>query len=138
MLKKPITYTDYNGDQCTDVFYFHLSEPELIDMEVEHERGFQAFIDKIIETKDRKGLISLFKQIILLSYGTKSDDGKRFIKSDQLREEFSQTAAYPVLYMELSTDANAGAEFLKGVMPKNLAIEVDKALASQKASETTS
>lgn len=130
MLKRAITYTDFNGDETTDIFYFNLSKPELIDMEVEHEKGFQAFIEKIIETKDRKGIISLFKQLICLAYGVKSDDGKRFIKSEQLSKEFTQTAAYDVLYMELATDATAGANFIKGIMPKDMVAEVEKAMAS--------
>ena len=137
MLKKPITYEDFDGNEQTEVFYFHLSEHELIDMEVEHEKGFEAFIQKIIETKDRKGLIDLFKQIILLTYGVKSEDGKRFIKSDELRTEFAQTAAYNALFLELATSDKAAAEFLKGVVPKKLGKEIDKAMSSSAEPSTS-
>jgi hypothetical protein len=130
MLKLPITYVDYNGDQVTDVHYFNVSKPELIEMEVSFERGFQAMIEKIIETKNHKELIELFKKLILLAYGVKSDDGKRFIKSDQLREEFSQTEAYNTLFMQLATDEGAAANFLKGIMPKDMVGAIDKAMAS--------
>ena len=130
MLKRPITYVDYNGDQVTDVFYFNISKPELIEMEVEHEKGLKAFIEKIIETKDHKRLMALFKELILLTYGIKSEDGKRFIKNEQLKIDFSQTEAYNVLFMELALDAEAAATFLKGIMPKDMVGEIDKALAT--------
>ncbi len=128
MLKREITYEDFNGNKQTDVFYFNISKPDLIDLEVEYEDGFGAMIEKIVETKDRKTLIKIFKEIVLLAYGQKSEDGKRFVKSDELRVEFSQTAAYSVLFVELATDDDAAATFLKGVLPKDIAAEFDKAL----------
>lgn len=128
MLKREISYEDFNGDQTTDVYYFHISKPELIEMEVEHEGGFSSMIKKIIESKDHKTLIKTFKEIVLLAYGVKSDDGKRFIKSDQLRQEFAQTAAYSVLFMELATNDGAAATFLKGTLPKDMAGEIEKAI----------
>lgn len=129
MLKREITYEDFNGNQVTDVFYFNISKPELIDMEVSQKQGFSAWINKIIDDKDHKTLMQTFKEIVLLAYGEKSDDGKRFIKSDQLRLEFSQTAAYNVLFMELATNDGAAATFLKGVLPKDMVGEIDKAIA---------
>lgn len=130
MLKRQITYVDYNDDKITDTFYFNLSKPELIKMEVSYEQGVRATIEKIIKTKDHKTLIELFQDLILLSYGIKSDDGKRFIKSNQLKEEFSQTEAYNVLFMELATEADAGALFLKGILPKDMGEEIDKAMTT--------
>ncbi len=130
MLKKPITYEDFNGNTTTDVFYFHLSKPELIKMEVEQKNGLEEMIKRIIETKDHDKLITLFQDVILKSYGIKSDDGKRFIKTEELREEFVQTAAYEVLFMELATNDSKAAEFLKGVLPKDMAGDVDKAMAT--------
>lgn len=120
MLKREIKYEDYHGDETSDIFYFNLSKPELIELEVEHEGGFAVVVQNIIDTKDHKELIKKFKQIVLAAYGKKSDDGKRFIKSDELREEFSQTAAYATLFMELATDDKAAAEFILGVLPKDM------------------
>jgi hypothetical protein len=130
MLKRDISYEDYNGNQVSDVFYFNFSKPELIEMEVEHKNGLAAMINSIIETKDNKKLIALFKDIVLMAYGQKSDDGKRFIKSDQLREEFSQTAAYSALFMDLATNESAAVDFLKGVLPRDMVGEIDKATKS--------
>lgn len=129
MLKRPISYEDFNGYQKTDIFYFNISKPELIELEVEYDQGFSSMIQGIIDTKDNKSLIKIFKDIVLLAYGQKSEDGKRFVKSDQLREEFSQTAAYSALFMELASNDGAAAIFIKGVLPKDMAGEVDKATA---------
>ncbi len=137
MLKREITYEDFDGNQQTDIFYFNVSKPDLIDLEVGYAEGFGAMIQKVIEEKDHKTLIKRFKEIVLLAYGEKSEDGKRFIKSDQLREEFSQTAAYEVLFMELATDDNAAANFLKGVLPKDMIGEIDKAIATTPPITTT-
>lgn len=130
MLKREIKYTDFNDEKVTDVFYFNISKTELIELEVEYEGGMQRMIEKIIESKDNKAIIEQFKKLILLAYGEKSEDGKRFIKSDKLREEFSQTAAYQELFMEIALDAKAGADFVIGVMPKDMAAEMEKSLAT--------
>lgn len=135
MLRKEITYEDFNGDQTTDTYYFNISKSELIEMEVEYKEGFGRMLERIIEEKNDKDLITRFKEIILMSYGQKSPDGKRFVKLDTLREEFSQSAAYEVLFMELCTDVDAAVVFLKGVLPKDVIVEVDKAEAAEKAKE---
>lgn len=120
MLKREITYEDFNGNEVTDVFYFHVSKPELLELETESERGFAGIIEHIVETRDSKKLVALFKRIILMGYGQRSEDGKRFIKSDQLCEEFSQTAAYQTLFMELASDDQKAIDFLYGMLPKDL------------------
>jgi hypothetical protein len=125
MLKRDITYENFNGESITETFYFNLTKTELIKLEVDKEGGLQATIQRIIESKDNKSLIEEFQSIILMSYGTKSDDGKRFIKSEELREQFSQTAAYDALFMELATSDDAAAVFIKGVVPKDIVIKED-------------
>lgn len=122
MLKKEIKYTDFNGNETSDVFYFNLSKPELIDLEVEQKEGFTAMIERIIETKDNRELINTFKKIVLLSYGEKSEDGKRFIKTEEARKEFEQTAAYQELFIELATTDDAAVAFLTGIMPKDMIV----------------
>lgn len=126
MLKREITYEDFNGNEVTETFYFNISKPELVEMEVEYPEGFSTLIKRIIEEKNHKELINHFKAIVLHAYGQKSEDGKRFIKSDILREEFSQTAAYNVLFMDLATNDDAAASFLKGVLPSDMVAEIDK------------
>lgn len=128
MLKREIKYEDFNGEQAVDIFYFNISKPELVELEVEIDGGLGAYLRNIVEAKDNKALIKEFKRIVLLAYGEKSPDGKRFIKNDQLREEFSQTAAYQSLFMELATEDEAASNFLLAVLPKDMIGEIEKAL----------
>ncbi|MBP5741344.1 MAG: hypothetical protein J6W59_06300 [Bacteroidales bacterium] len=117
MFKKVITYTDYNGEERTEDFYFNLSRAEVTEMELSTEGGLGATIERITKAKDVPAIIAIFKDLILKAYGQKSPDGKRFIKSKQLSEEFSQTEAYSNLFMELATDSTAASEFINNIMP---------------------
>lgn len=121
MLKKTITYTDYNGVERTEDKYFNLTKAELVEMELGINGGLSEMITKIVNTKDTPALVKLFKELILKSYGEKSADGKRFIKNDELRDEFTQTEAYTTLFMELATDDNAAVKFIEGIIPQDLA-----------------
>lgn len=124
MLKKTITYTDYNGVERTEDFYFNLSKAEVMEMEMSTTGGLAEMIKKIIATKDIPSIIKIFKEIILKSYGEKSADGKRFIKSPELTNAFEQTEAYSVLFMDLALNAEAGADFVNSIIPADLAAEV--------------
>ena len=123
MIKKKIRYTDYDGNEIIDNFYFHLSKAELAEMELVEKDGLAAILKKIIEEDDRQRIIDYFKKIILMSYGQRSNDGKRFIKTQQLSDEFKQTDAFSELFIELCTDSNAASEFIRGVIPASLAVE---------------
>lgn len=120
MLKKTITYTDYNGMERTEDFYFNLTKAELMEMEMGTTGGFAEMVQRIVAAKDAPAIIKIFKEMILKAYGQKSPDGRRFIKNEELREEFSQTEAFSILYMELATDDKAAAKFVNGVMPAEM------------------
>ena len=120
MLKKTITYTDYNGLERTEDFYFNLTKAELMEMEMSTEGGLAEMIQKVVAAKDGKAIIRIFKDLVLKAYGEKSPDGKRFIKSEEISTAFSQTEAYSELYMELATDDKAAAAFVNGIVPANL------------------
>lgn len=127
MLKREITYEDFDGNQVTDTLYFNLTKSELVSLEAEYDGGLYASIKRIMEANDQKSLIEEFKKIILISYGQKSEDGKRFIKSDDMRTEFSQSAAYDALFMELATSDTLAAEFMTGIIPRDMAKAIDQA-----------
>ena len=130
MLKKTITYTDYNNNERTEDFYFNLTKAELMEMEMSTNGGLAEMINKIVASQDAPSIIKIFKELVLKAYGEKSLDGKRFIKNDDIREEFSQTEAYSQLFMELATDADAAAAFVNGIMPAGLSqAEAKKAIA---------
>lgn len=125
MLKKEITYENFDGEEVTDTFYFNVSKPEIIELEVEIDGGFGKMMQRIVDANNTKLLVQEFKRIILLAYGVKSEDGKRFIKSDELREEFSQTAAYSELFMQLALDADAAGDFIKAILPRDLSDTIE-------------
>lgn len=117
MLKKTITYPDYNGNTRTEDFYFNLNEAEITEMNLSVDGGLVQMIRRIVSAQDGKSIIETFKTIILKAYGEKSPDGKRFVKNQELRDAFSQTEAYSQLFMELATDADAAAVFVNGIIP---------------------
>ncbi|WP_456074137.1 hypothetical protein [Holdemanella biformis] len=124
MLKKTITYEDFNGVERKEDFYFNLSKAEIMEMQFGTVGGLDVMLKKIIDAKDVKSIMDTFKMLILKAYGIKSDDGRRFIKSEEIAKEFEQTEAYSILYMELASDDNAAAEFVNGIIPKDVATEV--------------
>jgi hypothetical protein len=120
MLKKTIKFTDFDGNEREENFYFNLTKSELTEMELSATGGLTKMIEKIVETQDGARIISIFKELILKSYGEKSPDGRRFIKSKELSEAFSQTGAYDQLFMELATDADKASAFIKAVIPADI------------------
>ena len=118
MLKKTITYTDYNGNERTEDFYFNLTKAEVVEMEMSTSGGLTEMINRIVAAQDTPEIVRVFKTLILKAYGEKSPDGKRFMKSEDLSTAFSQTEAYSQLFMELATDADAAAKFVNGMVPQ--------------------
>lgn len=121
MLKKNIKYVDYDGNDRAEDFYFNLNKAEVIELQLGTVGGLTKTLEKIVQEKDTSRIIEYFKTIILKAYGEKSADGRRFIKSQELRDAFEQTEAYSELFMELASDAKMAAEFINGVLPKEAA-----------------
>lgn len=140
MLKKLIKYVDYDGRERSENFYFYMSKAELMEMELGTVGGMQNLIQLIIDKQDIPKIMDAFKTIILKAYGEKSADGRRFIKSAELSEAFSQTEAYSNLYMELITNADAAAAFINGIVPEDVALAAaerrKEAEKAEKAAET--
>ena len=118
MLKKTITYEDYNGVTRTEDFYFNLSKAEIAEMELSTTGGMAEMIRKIIDSQDTPSIVKIFKNILFKAYGEKSPDGRRFMKSEEISTAFSQTEAYSQLFMELATDADKAAAFINGIVPE--------------------
>ena len=123
MLKKTIKYTDYDGNEREEDFYFNLNKAEVTEMELSKQGGLSEYIKRIVAAQDAPSLVELFKELICKSYGEKSLDGKRFVKSKELTEGFTQTEAYAELFVELASNAEEATKFVNGIMPKNMNIK---------------
>lgn len=126
MLKKTVTYEDFNEVERTEDFYFHFTEAELTDMNLDENGGLAEKLQKIIDSKDLKQIKDYFKWIVLKAYGEKSEDGRRFMKSEEISKAFEETQAYSDIWMELATDEKAASDFVNGIMPKKLMTEMEK------------
>lgn len=126
MVVKKIKYTDFNGVEREEEFMFNLTEAEITEMELTTDGGLSDSIKKIISAQDTPQIIETFKMLLLKSYGQKSADGRRFIKSEELSKEFTQTNAYSQLFMELAYDDNAAIAFINGIIPESMRDRVDE------------
>lgn len=127
MLKKTITYTDFNGNERTEDFYFNLTKAEIMEMEMSTTGGLAEMIQNIVKAQDAPAIVKIFKDLILKAYGEKSPDGRRIIKVNDagvpLCVAFSETEAYSQLFMELATDADKAAEFVNGIVPQGTVVQ---------------
>ena len=121
MIKETITYTDYNGVERKEDFYFNLTKAEIMEMEMSTKGGLAEMIQRIVAAQDQPAIIKIFKDLIIKAYGVKSADGKRFIKNDEVVEEFVQTEAFSQLFMKLATDSDAASKFVNGIVPADMA-----------------
>lgn len=125
MLKRTMTYTDFNDNERTEDFYFNLTKAEVMEMEMSTKGGLAEMIQRVISAQDQPAIIKIFKDLIIKAYGVKSPDGKRFMKKPEYVDEFVETAAFSDLFMELATDADKAAEFINGIVPADMAKEIE-------------
>ena len=137
MYKKTITYTDYNDKERTEDFYFSLNEAELTEMQASTPGGYNNMIQKMIDSQDVNTLISVIKDLVVKSYGVKSDDGRRFIKKPELTEEFLQTPAYSKFYTSLITNEKEMSNFINNILPADLMAKVEKAKVENLTANST-
>lgn len=126
MIKKTVTFTDFDGNKRTEDFYFHLTEQELTEWELSVDGGLSGVLTRIVNSQDTKMLIGIFKDLLIKSYGVKTPDGRGFVKNEEVLNNFTCTQAFSDIYMELATDDKAAAEFVNGVMPSSLAEKAKK------------
>lgn len=142
MLKQTVTYTDFNGNEQTEDFYFNFTRLELIEMESSTEDGktLSETLLAMVDEKDMMKIALTMKDILIAAYGEKSEDGKRFIKTPEIKQAFAESPAFDELYFEIATNADKAADFINGVIPQNLMdnmTEEQKKLISDKKAELT-
>lgn len=130
MYKIPVTYEDYNGVKKERDFYFNLNKAELMKMQLTEAGGLAESIEKIVAANNIPAIVEVFEKLVLDAYGEKSADGERFEKDDNIKAAFKQHPAYPIIYMDLATDADKAAKFINGIVPADMAKEAE---ARQKA-----
>ena len=126
MFAKEITYTDFDGEKRTEKFYFNLTQAECIELEALGKGGLEGYIRRIISSDDQVEILNIIKKVILLAYGEKTADGKRFYKNQQMQDAFAASEAYSALFMELLSDADKASEFMREIAPKVEAPVSDK------------
>ena len=127
MFVKTITYQDFLGNERTEDFYFNLTEAEIIEwLSTNAEYTLDKVIENMTKKMNVKGILEATKSLIYKAYGEVSLDGRRFIKSEEVKNSFMETNAYSVLFMELATDAKKAAAFFNSIIPKDLAETVNK------------
>ena len=124
MYNKTVTYKDYKGNTRTEDFYFNLNKAELVELELSTKGGLTVMMDRIIAAQDNATLFKIFKDLVSKSYGVLSDDGRKFVKNQEVLDDFMQTEAYSIIFSELATNAESAAEFFNNVIPQNLAKEL--------------
>ena len=127
MLKKEILFENLDGETVSETFYFRMSKPDLIKMNVGDEGGMASMIEKVTETQGHQALLELFDKFIRLSVGRR--EGQQFIKNDDIADEFMNTPAYDSLFMELAVNEGAVADFLKGILPSEYSTQIDEMTA---------
>lgn len=136
MLKKTIVFKDLDDNDVSEDFYFNLSKAELAEMELSRKGGLSGYLEEITKTEDAGKLIALFKDIIKMSVGVRDENGRRFVKSQEITDSFIQTDAYSELFMELATQSDAAVAFITGLVPAGLEEELKKIAEKQKQTET--
>lgn len=132
MLKKTITYEDFNGESRTEDFYFNLNKNELAKLEHSKGGGLTEWVKKAVQAKDGKTILDVFDEILAATYGEKSLDNREFVKSPEIFQKFKSTNAYDIIFMDLVTNADSAAEFITMCMPKELREGAIKAIDQEK------
>ena len=117
MLRRPVKYTDYEGNPATTICYFHLNKFEWLELETYTKGGLIENLENAIETNNAKKTIDLLKKIILRAYGEKNPETGAFEKDDDRAIRFSKTEAFSELFYELAYDESKSREFFLGLIP---------------------
>lgn len=130
MYKLTKKFVDFNGTEREEDFYFHLTEADVMKMQMGTKGGLAEMIQRIVATQDAPAILETFENLVAKAYGVKSPDGREFIKNEAVLTSFKQTQAYSDIFMELAMDADKAAKFVNGILPANLAEQAAKAQLS--------
>lgn len=135
MLAREFTYEDFDGKTVTETWHFHISKADILMFDADYPEGLAGVLTAMGKTQNKKDILEMFQKIIRLAVGKRSEDGRRFIKTDDISDEFFQTPAWDQLLMELLEGKMDGAEFIRGIMPRDVGVEITNEQVQAKAAE---
>lgn len=122
MIKKEIAYKDFNGQERKETFYFHFSKTEMLMLETSADGGTSERLQRIVDKKDGKEIMSFIHDFVLKAYGEKSDDGIYFNKSPEISKKFEAHPAFDILFMDLVMNPDEALNFVNSLLPNKLDI----------------
>lgn len=127
MLVKKIEFEDYLGNTLTEDHCFNLNKAEVVKWSTtDGNYTLDKKLERLFKSGNGREIMETFDELIQTSYGVISLDGRRFEKSEEITRAFVQSEAYVTLFMELVSDAKKAAEFIKAIIPKDMAAEIQK------------
>lgn len=120
MLTKTITYTDLNGVEQTETHLFNMNKAELGRMQVKMDGKYIDYLQQLVDGKKIEALYDFFYNLVLDSYGEKSEDGKHFYKDAERRANFECSVAFSEILIDTIGDADKMSAFTKGILPPDM------------------
>lgn len=119
MFSDKITYEDFNGNTVEEEVFFNISKMEALELEASYPHGYASFLEKVAQSDDNLLALKAFKDLVKLAYGVKSEDGKRFVKSDEEYEKFESSPVYDEVVIKLISDGDYALDFVLGAFPNS-------------------
>lgn len=120
MVRREIKFTDFNGKSQTEVGYFNINKAELGKLQMRHNGTYLDYLKLLSERKKVEEMYNFVYELILDSYGEKDPEGRKFIKTPEMRTDFEQSLAFSEMIVDLVSNPDDLANFVKGIMPPDL------------------
>lgn len=130
MFKQTITYVNFNDEEVSKDFYFHMSKPEFVMLGVGAE-AMDERIKRMVATNDAKAVLDELDSILKLAVGRKSEDGESFVKDQKAWNDFRFSPAYDEFVMHLMIEPNRMVEFINQLIPEKMQKELRDHFAKQ-------
>lgn len=124
MYRTDVTYENFDGEQVTETCYFNLTKAEMLQLQLQYPEGYQVYLQRLVDDNNRKAMIDEFKHILSMSYGERSADGRKFVKSEEISNAFMASEAYSELFIKLISEEGYAEKFMSAVMPKDIVAQL--------------
>lgn len=124
MYRTDVTYENFEGEQVTETCYFNLTKAEMLQLQLQYPEGYQTYLQRLVDDNNRKAMIEEFKHILSMSYGERSADGRKFVKSEEISNAFMASEAYSELFLKFISEEGYVEKFMNAVMPKDIVAQL--------------